>query len=143
MSNFEKIIKEKTDNELIDIYINSQDYQPEFLAIVTVELESRKIPINPISHIKQQKEMLDEQNLELGRSGSQFWLIFGFIAALLGGLWGIGSGYNYAYSKHRSSSGKEFYVFNESTRKYGRWMLIVGILVLTLSLLINFNRYIP
>lgn len=124
--NFEPQIKEKTDNQLSEIYLNANDYQPEFIKIVELELLERKIPLDSLSFIRDKKDEIADDTLEMGKQGSQFWIVAAFIFSLLGGLWAIAAGYDYAYSKHTNSKGVKYYYYNESTRKYGRWMLILG-----------------
>jgi hypothetical protein len=48
MNNFETIIKEKTNNELTDIYIKNSGYQEEFMRLVEIELTNRNIPIDSL-----------------------------------------------------------------------------------------------
>lgn len=135
MNNFEEIIKEKSNNELTDIFINPEEYQPEFISLVEKELVNRRIPVESLLKLKEQREEISDVNLELGEQGSQFWIVAGFIGSIFGGIWAIGAGYSYAYSKHKSKNGKEYYVYNESTRKYGRWMLTIGCIILGITLL--------
>lgn len=132
---FETLIKEKTDNQLSEIYLNANDYQPEFIKLVELELVQRKIPLDSLKFIREKKEEISDESLELGKQGNQGWIIAAFLLSLVGGLWGIVAGYQYAFSKHKNAKGDEFYYYNESTRKYGRWMLIIGGSVLGLSIL--------
>lgn len=134
MNNFEKIIKEKNDNELTDIFINSGGYQPEFIILVEKEIENRKIPVDSLLNIRKQQEELSDSKLKIGEQGSQFWITAAFIGSILGGIWAIFAGYSYAYSKHKSKNGKEYFVYNDSTRKYGRIMLAIGLTVFGLAL---------
>ena len=43
--------------------------------------------------------------------------------------------YSYAFSKRKNSSGKEFYVYDQSTRKYGTIMFYLGISIFGLILI--------
>ncbi len=135
MNKFEAIIKEKTNNELSDIYIKNSGYQEEFMKLVEIELTNRNIPIDSLLKFREEQERIDDSKLELGEQGSQFWIAAGFIGAIFGGIWAIFAGYSYAYSKKKSKSGKEFFVYNESTRKYGRIMLTIGSIIFGLALL--------
>lgn len=103
--------------------------------MVELELVHRKIPLDSLAFIREKKDEISDESLELGKQGSQSWIIAAFILSLFGGLWGIILGYPYAYSKHKNAKGNEFYYYNKSTRKYGRWMLIIGCSVLGLSIL--------
>lgn len=135
IQDFETQIKEKTDNQLSEIYLNANDYQPEFIKLIKLELGKRKIPLDSLAFIKEKKDEISDESMAIGKQGNQFWIIVAFFASLFGGLWGIVAGYQYAYSKHKNAKGIEFYYYNESTRKYGRWMLIVGCSILGLAIL--------
>jgi hypothetical protein len=135
MNNFETLIKKKTNNELSDIYIKNSGYQEEFMKLVEIELISRNIPIDSLMKFREEQGFIDDSKLELGEQGSQFWIAAGFIGAIFGGIWSMFAGYNYAYSKHKSKSGEEFFVYNYSTRKYGRIMLLIGSIIFGLGVL--------
>ena len=123
---FETQIREKTDNQLSEIYLHANDYQPEFIKLVELELVKRKIPLDFFTFIREKKDEISDETLAIGKQGSQFWIVAAFLLSLLVGLWGIVAGYQYAYSKKKNAKGIEYFYYNESTRKYGRWMLIVG-----------------
>lgn len=57
MSKFEKIIKEKTDSELTDIFINSSDYQEEFITEVQEELTNRNIQIDALIKLRNEESV--------------------------------------------------------------------------------------
>ena len=105
------------------------------MKLVEIELTNRNIPIDSLIKFREAQDSIDDSKLELGKQGSQFWIIAAFIGALFGGIWAIFAGYNYAYSKHKSKNGKEYLVYNVSTRKYGRIMLAVGCTIFGLVLL--------
>jgi len=135
MNNFETIIKEKSNSELTDIYIKNSGYQEEFMKLVEIELANRNIPVDSLLKFRGEQTSIDDSKLELGEQGSQFWITAGFIGSIFGGIWAIFAGYSYAYSKHKSKNGKEYFVYNESTRKYGRIMLAVGCTIFGLGIL--------
>ena len=135
IQDFENQIKEKTDNQLSEIFINANKYQPEFIKLVELELVHRKIPIDSLKFIKEKQDKILDESLEIGKQGNPVWIIVSFISSLFGGLPGIVAGYVYAYSMHKNSKGDKYYYYNESTRKYGRWILIMGCTVLGLAIL--------
>lgn len=71
----------------------------------------------------------------MGKQGNIVLIVLSFWLTLVGGVWGILVGYNYAYSKHKNNDGVEYFIYNESTRKYGKWMLILGGIILAIFLL--------
>tara|TARA_B110000459_G_scaffold169951_1_gene189862 strand:- start:142 stop:504 length:363 start_codon:yes stop_codon:yes gene_type:complete len=48
MEEFDTLLEEKTDYELIEIYSNAPDYQPEFIEQVKAHIVKRKIPLNTL-----------------------------------------------------------------------------------------------
>lgn len=141
IEHFKNLVKEKSDNELVDIYLNSSGYQEEFMESVLIEIRNRNIPIETLQELKIKKSEIDKETLKLGKQGSQFWMVVAFIISILGGVVGIIAGYQYYYSKHKSIDGEEYYYYNESTRKYGKWMMIIGCIVLGLTILYILNGY--
>jgi hypothetical protein len=145
-NNFENIIKEKTDDQLTEIFLNANDYQADFIKIVEKELIKRKIPLESLYSIRAKKDEISDARMEIGNQGNKLLIIFSFLASLfgyanpLGGILGIAAGYQYAYSKHKNANGVEFYYYNESTRKYGRWILIVACSVLCLTLIYKIRQ---
>ena len=126
MDTFETIVEQKTDKELVDIYIKSHDYQDDFIKIVEKELIKRKIPIASIKQVKEEADAISDNKLQLGEQGNPFYIALCFLAALLGGVISIVAGYIYAFSKRKNLQGNAYFYYNDQTRKYGKWMLVVG-----------------
>jgi hypothetical protein len=133
MSKFEKVIKEKSDSELTDIFIKNSGYQEGFMLEVQEELTNRNIPIDSLLKFRAEQNKIDDTKLEQGEQGSQFWITASFIGSIFGGFWAVFAGYSYAYSKHKVNV-KEYFVYNESTRKYGRIMLAIGCVIFAIAL---------
>lgn len=138
MSKFKSIISTKTDDELTDILLNSQDYQEEFIKEVENELTQRKIPVESIKNISRQAAEISNDTIRLGEQGNPIWITILFISALLGGLIPIIGGCIYCFSKRRTTSGEEVYTYNEQTRKYGKWMTIIGVVFILIYTFIRF-----
>lgn len=132
MTNFKSQVKQKTNDELIDIYVNSLDYQPDFVKFVKEELTERNIPIETLKKISADAYEISDKKIQEGKQGSTLYIALCFLFAILGGIISIIAGYIYAYSTRKDSKGKTFYYYNEQTRKYGKWMLLVGIIMLLL-----------
>jgi hypothetical protein len=127
-------IKQKTDKELTEIFINPKDYNPEFVRLAEEELQLRNINIDASKQIKEKKEEISIQQLQAGKNGSPFYIFICFILVLFGGLLGIYAGYIYSQSKIMTSKG-EFYVYNEQTRQLGKIIMWFGIAVLSFFVL--------
>lgn len=127
---FELQVQAKTDDELIAIYVNPDFYQSEFVAATKAEIVKRKLPITSIEQIKQEKDKVSIAHLSVGKQGSPLYMFICFLLAFLGGIPAIISGYIYGFSKTRGPDGEAYYVYNETTRKMGVAILVIGFAVL-------------
>jgi hypothetical protein len=126
IQNFQEQVQTKTDQELQDIYLNPENYQPVFIHLVTMELIKRNIPIEPLESIVDEKNAISDEKLELGKKGNIFWIIIFFTLIPGGGLAPILAGINYALSKTKNSQNEILYVYRPGTRKAGWWLLVLG-----------------
>lgn len=126
---FKQHVATKTDQELIDIYISPDDFQENFVTAATEELDRRNVSLDQFKQKREQKEKIKKEQLEKGIQGDPLYMTLAFISAFLGGLIGIIAGYVYSQSKKDGH-----YVYNEKTRKQGKVMLALGILVLLATL---------
>ena len=131
---FQDQIIHKPDQELLDIFVNSDDYQPEFVKQVYDELTKRGVTLEKYEKEKEARAGLSEKALQQGKKGDEIYIVLGFISALLGGVIGIIAGYTYYQSKEEGPNGNRYYIYDEKTRKQGQVMMIVGILVFLLLL---------
>lgn len=138
-NNFNELVKKKTDKELIDIYLNPQDYQADFVGLVVEEITHRKLPIDTLDEIRSKKDEVSDNVLAIGKQGNLLYLALLAISALLGGLIAIVGGYIYAYSTVLDSNGDKLYVYDESTRKWERIILGVGVVMTFIILVLRFN----
>lgn len=137
--NFKEQISVKSNKELVEIYTNYSDYQPEFVEHAKQEIIKRNIPIDALEDIKEKKEAIEAQTLAIGKQGNPVYLTLIGLAAFGGGIPAIIGGYIYAYATHSDVNGEKYFVYNEATRKWGRIILYIGVGALILTLLIKIN----
>jgi hypothetical protein len=130
-------IKQKTDKELTDIFINARDYNPDFVRLAEQELQARSINLD--SSVKQKEKVSEtlKEELKHGKDGNPLYIFFCFVLALLGGLLGIYAGYVYSQSKIRTADGESYYAYNKETRQLGKIMMLVGVAVILFLLFRN------
>ncbi len=131
---FENNLGAKTNEELIDIYINPEFYQPEFVALTLKEINRRNLPVDAMNKIKAEKEKVEVSTMQVGKQGNSIYIAICFCLALLGGIPAMISGYIYGFSKHKGPDGNSYFVYNESTRKLGYGILAVGVLMALIEL---------
>lgn len=137
MNKFESIVKQKTTEELVDIIINSHDYQADFIKNVKIELEERNMPLDSINQIKEKASKISDRNIEQGEQGNVLYIALCYFAALLGGIISIIAGYIYAFSKRKDLKGVSHFYYNKQTRKHGKWMLVTGCIMFFIWLLLS------
>lgn len=132
---FQSQIKIKTDDELLNIYRDFDQYQDNYLEIVSKELETRGIDFTNLKLRKQHKEEFMLEQLEKGKPGDPVFITLGFISALLGGILGIIAGYVYSQSKNKDWGDGTYYYYDLRTRNFGTGMMLLGLFVLIISFL--------
>jgi len=151
MEDFELVVKKKTDDELLDIYVNAHDYQPVFVNLVENELANRNIPTNQIQKVRKKACEINNKEVEQKEKNKPIWGGLFFVTAIVMFLGGIilGSmiyvitvGCIYVYSKKENSDGKVVFIYSEQKRKNGKWMIIVGGVVLFIYLFVVLGAYI-
>ena len=134
-TNFQDQVSSKSDSELLDIFVNADDYQEAFVNVVEQELIRRDVNLEKVRRQREVKSKHTQEQYGKGRQGNEAYIVLSFISAFLGGLLGIIAGYIYSQSKHRDNAGIKHYVYDAKTRELGRIMMIVGILVLLVTLI--------
>ena len=132
---FSDQIKQKTDKELTDIYINARDYNPDFVKLAEEELQARNIKLNGSA---KQKAFVDQtaiDQLKEGKDGNRVYIFICFILAIFGGLLGIYAGYVYSQSKIKTDDGESYYAYNKETRQLGKIMMWVGVAAIFILLI--------
>lgn len=132
---FNSQIKQKTNEELTEIFINPGNYNPEFATLAEKELVLRNVDLDLFKHKRQEVKQIAEKRFEKEKPGSPMYILICFILAVFGGFIAIYAGYIYSQSKQKNSEGKEFYVYDAQTRQLGTIMMWVGIAVLLYLLL--------
>ena len=134
VNKFQPIVKEKSNEELLTMVYQFDQWDTEMLKAIEGELQNRQILPHDIQVRKQ--ELIDEEFKELskGKEASCAGQLFGWLGVL--GLLGLIIGYNYAYSKSTSKyTGEEYYKYDESSRENGSYIFYTSLTVLILYFL--------
>lgn len=130
-----------SDEELIDIIKNPDEWHKSFINEANKIAKIRKIEINNSeieSHIKQKLELIKHGKDAHPATIFIFWLltflsvffvtfgIFGFIFGFLG----IIAGYLYWKTKITAPDNKKYYLFSKNTRLHGKYMFFVGTILM-------------
>ena len=134
MNNFSEIVETKSEDELLKMVYEFDEWSPEMLEAVQKELSKRNILPTDINIKRQKLSDIEEAELIDGKQASLLGEIVGWLTVF--GLLGIFIGYNYSYSKVKSKyTGKQFFKYNESSRKNGSYLFYTSIILSTLGII--------
>ena len=126
MNKFDEIVGIKTNDELLKMAYEFDEWSPDMLKTVEVELSKRNILPADINERKWQLVQKEDKLLAAGRDASTLGLIVGWVTVL--GLLGIYMGYRYTFSKTKSRyTNKEYFTYNESSRKNGAYLFYTAV----------------
>lgn len=140
VNNFIEIVSNKSDEELLVMVYEFDQWSPEMLDAVEAELMKRNILPTDIKSKKQ--ELIKEEDIVLsnGKEATLIGQVFGWIG--ISGLLGLFIGYNYAYSKVRSKyTQKEYFKYNEASRKTGGYIFYTAIVIWTLFIIYKMLQF--
>jgi len=129
---------EFTDDELIEIIEKPDEWCKEDYLLSQKILNDRgqEISREKVEELRQ-KRIEDLRKPEKGHTG---WLIFGFISALLGGLFGVFIGWYHWTFKKTDPTGQRVYAYDPMTRKRGQqifWLGLVFLFIWTINWLLR------
>ena len=134
MNSFIEIVKDKSDEDLLAMVYEFDQWSPEMLEAVEQELTKRNILPTDISTRRQEAIELEDIQLSQGKEASVLGQVVGWLTIF--GLLGIFIGHNYAFSKVRSKySDKQYFTYNDESRKNGSYMFYAALIVLFFSIL--------
>ena len=129
---FKETVHLKSNDELLKMVYEFDEWSPEMLLTVEAELSERKLLPEDIGARKQQAITEEEELLRKGKEASLGGQIFGWIFVL--GLIGLYIGYNYAYAKVRSKyTGKKYFEYDEASREVGSYIFYTSIVAFVLG----------
>lgn len=140
MTEFNEIVKTRSNEELLTMVYQFNEWSVEMLQKVEAELKNRNILPPDLQQKKQEAEDLEHEELTKGKEASNAGILLGFLTCL--GLLGLLIGYNYAYSKVRSKyTGNKYFKYNEDARTTGKYMIGIGITVFIIATFYKIFNY--
>lgn len=129
-----------TDAELVEIIEKPDEWSEEDYMLAQKMLEERGHTVSDETLAKLKDARMEE--LRAPQKADEIWIYIGYITALLGGLLGIFIGWLYMTTKKLLPDGERVYAYDESTRKQGMNMLIIGVVSLVLFVILASIRFI-
>ena len=133
---FKEQVRRKTDDELLSIFIDSDDYQEGYVQEVHEELKRRNVVLDIFEKEKQEKQQAKDESMMQGKAGDPIYIALAFLSAFLGGFIGIIAGYIYSQFKQQDNPRGDFFVYNEKTRTMGYAMMVIGA-IMFIALMFN------
>jgi len=138
-------LKELTDDELMDILQNPQEWTSETEVVAKKLLSNRGVEVSD----EKIARLRNEKNSEL-RKGKSVSILeqllyflsiaFGFYFSVFFFIAGIAMGFYYYRGKATDNNGEKYFVYDERARTIGKFILYGGILCLCLQIFIVFSQ---
>lgn len=117
-----------SDEELLEVVSHRDEWKDTEVQLAEQILDKRGITLSENEKRKMWKDRVAE--VRKPQKGSIGWLIFGFVLALMGGLFGIMLGFAYCTLKGKDPEGNSYFIYDDRTRTLGLLMTLLGILVI-------------
>lgn len=125
-----------TDEELHDVILKHDEWSEFDYMLARKLLEERGHAIDE-AHIRAMRaERINE--LAKPEKDQKTWVLFGYIFALLGGFFGVITGYVLWTSQKTLPNGQTVYTYSDKDRGHGKIILILSIIVLLGCIAANF-----
>jgi hypothetical protein len=112
------------------------------LTSVEEELAKRNILPDDINARKQQLSETEDEQLLQGKEAGILGQVVGWLTVL--GILGIFIGHYYRFSKVRNKySGKQYYRYNEHSRRNGSYLFYTAIILLSIEIIYKFSKAYP
>lgn len=124
-----------TKEELIEVVKNFDDWSPLDVKLANHLLKEQNVTINQTEIKTHQVKKI--RNEETPQKSKAITLLFGYLFSLLGGFLGLGIALFLVFGKRTLSDGSKKYIYCESDRKHGIYMLFISISIIMLAIYYN------
>jgi len=137
MTDFNAAVQSKSNNDLLKMIYEIDQWSPKMLTAVEKELLKRGILPTDVGESRQKIIDAEIIGLSKGRKASLAGQVVGWVCVF--GLFGIFMGYHYGFSKVRSRyTDKVYFKYNEDSRKNGKYLFCASILLSAITILYQF-----
>jgi len=142
MNNFADIVKNKTNDELLKMVYEFDQWSPGMLLAIEEELARRDLLPGDIKSRKQELVKIEDEQLSKGKEAGILGQVVGWVCIF--GIFGIFIGHHYAYAKIRNKyTGQEYFRYDASSRKSGSWLFYISIGLTIMALLYGVIKRYP
>ncbi len=129
MDNFyQNIVTQQSDEALLTIVYQFDQWDTEMLQAVEVELQNRNILPTDIALRKNELIYKEDKILSIGKEATFAQQFLGWIGIV--GFLGLIIGYNLAFAKNISKyTGKAYFKYDDETRENGRYMYYISLTI--------------
>ena len=122
-----------TDDELLDVVAKFDEWSAFDVILARKLLNERGVKID-----EEELKAVRLEVLQKPETTQSFWIVLGYISALLGGPLGILIGWYLSTSKKTLPDGERIYAYGEVDRRHGQRMFFIGIVVLVVAVGLRF-----
>ncbi|HRI00135.1 MAG TPA: hypothetical protein PK006_03700 [Saprospiraceae bacterium] len=123
-----------SNDELMEIIDKKDEWGELDYSLAKKLLSQRGIPLS--DKVIEEKNKLRLEQLKSFEPTPYIYIIIGFILSIFGGLLGVYIGYKLSSSKKIITGEGEYYIFSPEVRRIGRFMMIMGGIAFSITLII-------
>lgn len=120
-----------SDDELKDVLIKKNEWNEFDVLLSQKILEDRGVELN-FKVIEKERELRDLE-LQQPEGGQIGWIIFGYLAAIIGGFVGILLGYSLWLSKKKLPNGTKVPAYTDDIRRHGQIIFYIGVITFVIT----------
>ncbi len=140
INDFTEIIKQYSNEDLLQMVYQFEQWDSEMLAAVEAELMVKNIFPEDISIVKMALIEKEDRILSEGKEATFSQQFLGWIGVF--GILGLIIGYELAFAKTKGKyTGKEYLKYDEASRENGRYMYYISITIITAFCLYKFANF--
>ena len=127
-----------TDAELMEILEKADEWSTFDYELARKLLAERGVDIsdNAIASLTEKRV----EDLKKPESTQTYWIVMGYVFAVIGGILGLFIGWHLAWHKKTLPNGEKVYGYNEPDRKHGRTIFYISIVGVIVGTVFNFRE---
>ena len=134
INSYEDIVTLQSDEALLTIVYQFDQWDAEMLQAVELELQNRNILPTDIAARKNDIIYKEDKMLSIGKEATFPQQFLGWIGIV--GFLGLIIGYNLAFAKNMSRyTGKEYFKYDDETRENGRYVYYISLTIIIVFVL--------
>jgi hypothetical protein len=124
-----------SDDELIEVIVKNNEWSEFDVALSQKILTDRGIDVKTLNISEKREERIEE--LSEPEGGQTFWIIIGYVSALIGGFFGLLIGYFLWKTMRKIPDGTKVPNYHETVRSHGKNIFFISLIIFPVSVFLR------